>query len=164
MATVPTIQTPTIEEFYRAHAQAVRAFLISLSRDPHLADDLTQDTFIKATRALGGYRGGNPRSWLFSIARSVFIDAMRRTSAIPSDTLPDPGTDDPDVIEELTIAEALGRLPDRYRLAILLVDDAGLSYADAAEAMDVSLGAMKVLLHRARTRFRTLYTEAHEHD
>lgn len=164
MATVPTIDTPTIEEFYRAHARAVRAFLISLGRDPHLADDLTQETFIKATRALGGYRGGDPRSWLFSIARSVFIDTMRRTRAIPSDTLPDPGSDDPDVAEALAVADALGRLPERYRLAILLVDHAGLPYADAAKAMDITLGAMKVLLHRARNRFRTLYTEAHDHD
>ena len=54
------------------------AFLVSLCRDPIWAEDLMQDTFVKATRSMGGYRGGNPRSWLFSIARSVFIDDTRR--------------------------------------------------------------------------------------
>jgi hypothetical protein len=67
-----------IEEFYRAHAEAVYAFLVSLCRDRVWAEDLMQDTFVKATRAMDGYRGGNPRSWLFAIARSVFIDDTRR--------------------------------------------------------------------------------------
>ena len=68
MSTVKPIELNPIERFYRAHADAVYAFLLSLCRDPIWAEDLMQDTFVKATRSIGGYRGGNPRSWLFSIA------------------------------------------------------------------------------------------------
>jgi RNA polymerase sigma-70 factor (ECF subfamily) len=159
VATVPGIPTPSIEDFYRAHAPAVRAFLISLSRDPHFADDLVQETFIKATRSLDGYRGGSPRAWLFSIARSVFIDAVRRTRAIPVDEVPESGIDAPDTGERLVIADVLEALPARQRRAILLVDEAGLSYQEAADVMGTTLGAMKVLLHRARSNFRSIYSE-----
>ena len=123
MATVPDIQPPTIEDFYRAHGPAVRGFLISLSRDPHFADDLLQETFIKATRSLDGYQGGNPRSWLFTIARSVFIDAVRRTRAVPVEDIPDAGTLDPDAGERMLVGHVLGALPPRQRRAILLVDE-----------------------------------------
>ena len=58
-----------IERFYRDHASAVLGFLVSLARDRPLAEDLMQDTFVKATRALGSYRGGSPKAWLFAIAR-----------------------------------------------------------------------------------------------
>lgn len=77
-------EKPTIEAFYREHARAVYAFCISLCRDPIWAEDLMQDTFAKATRSLAGYRGGNPRSWLFAIARSVFIDDARKRRPKPS--------------------------------------------------------------------------------
>ena len=83
MSTVKLIELNPIERFYRAHADAVYAFLLSLCRDPIWAEDLMQDTFVKATRSISGYRGGNPRSSLFSIARSVFIDDTRRRRAIP---------------------------------------------------------------------------------
>ena len=121
--------------------------------------DLLQETFIKATRSLDGYQGGNPRSWLFTIARSVFIDAVRRTRAVPVEDIPDAGTLDPDAGERMLVGHVLGALPPRQRRAILLVDEAGLSYQEAADVMGTTLGAMKVLLHRARSNFRSIYSE-----
>ena len=149
----------TIEEFYRAHAEAVFAFLVSLCRDRNLAEDLMQDTFVKATRSLGGYRGGNPRSWLFAIARSVFIDHTRRRRPVPVAAVDDPGVLDPDVTEVDTIGRALARLPDRQRTALLLCDRAGLGYGEVAEALGCTPAAAKVLIHRARVSFRAYYAE-----
>lgn len=149
--------TPTIEGFYREHHRAVYALLVSLCRDPVWAEDLMQDTFAKATRSLGGYRGGNPRSWLFTIARSVFIDDVRRHRPEPTDEPLEMPATDPDVTEIDTIARILTTLPERQRTALLLADQAGLSMAEIAETLGISAGAAKVLLHRARLGFRKAY-------
>ena len=159
MATVNLIELNPIERFYRTHADAVYAFLVSLCRDPVWAEDLMQDTFVKATRSMGGYRGGNPRSWLFSIARSVFIDDTRRRRPVPVDEINEDGVVDTDVAELMVIERSLSKLPERQRTALLLVDQAGLSYAEVAEAIGCSLDAVKVLIYRARMSFRTHYTE-----
>ncbi|MEX2279894.1 MAG: RNA polymerase sigma factor [Acidimicrobiia bacterium] len=148
----------SIETFYRQHAGAVFAFLYSLSRDQALAEDLTQDTFVKATRAMAGFRDGNPRSWLFTIARSVFIDHTRKRRPDPTDILdPVPAAPGPDIEERTVIDAVLAQLPDRQRMALLLVDHAGLSYSEMAEVVGTSPDAAKQLLWRARTSFRTIY-------
>lgn len=118
-----------------------------------------QDTFVKATRSMGGYRGGNPRSWLFSIARSVFIDDTRRRRAIPVDKLEEKGVAETDVTQLMLIERSLSKLPERQRTALLLADQAGLSYAEVAETIGCSQAAVKVLIHRARVSFRAHYTE-----
>ena len=160
MSTVKLIELKPIERFYRAHADAVYAFLLSLCRDPIWAEDLMQDTFVKATRSISGYRGGSPRSWLFSIARSVFIDDTRRRRAIPVDEIEEKGEVDTDVAEVILIERSLSKLPERQRTALLLADQAGLSYAEVAEAIGCSHAAVKVLIHRARVSFRAHYTES----
>jgi RNA polymerase sigma factor (sigma-70 family) len=164
VATFSGIQSTTIEDFYRTHQRAVYGYLVALSRDRTWAEDLLQDTFIKASRSLAGYRGGDPRSWLFTVARSVFIDAVRRRSAVPVDRIPDEGHTDPDVAERMLIDETLWSLPERQRAALLLIDDVGLSYREAAAALDTTLGALKVLVHRARATFRLRYSELNPHD
>jgi RNA polymerase sigma-70 factor (ECF subfamily) len=118
-----------------------------------------QDTFVKATRSMGGYRGGDARSWLFSIARTVFIDDARRRRPIPVDEFEEESVADTDVTELMLIEQSLSSLPERQRTALLLADKAGLSYAEVAEAIGCSLAAVKVLIHRARVSFRAHYTE-----
>lgn len=162
MATSSAISTATIDEFYRAHGRALYAFLLSRVRDPVLADDLLQDTFVRATRGLAGYRGGSPRAWLFSIAHSALVDSSRRHTPTPRDDLVEVASHDRDVPEQLLVDETLALLPDRQRTAVLLVDAGGASYAEAAEILDTSLGAFKVLLHRARLSFRRHYQELND--
>ena len=160
MATVNHIDLNPIERFYKAHAGAIHAFLVSLCRDPVWAEDLMQDTFVKATKSLAGYRGGSPRSWLFSIARSVFIDDTRRRRAVAVGEIEEQGVMDGDVTERMLIEQALSKLPERQRTVLLLADMAGLSYAEVSEVVGVSLSAVKALIHRARASFRAHYTEA----
>ncbi len=148
----------TIEAFYREHAPAVYAFLVSLCRDRTWAEDLMQDTFVKATRSISGYRGGNARSWLFAVARTVFLDDVRKRRPVPVAEMAESPVTDPDLAEADAIARALSTLPDRQRLALVLCDQAGLSYAEVAEAVGCTPAAVKVLIHRARTNFKASYT------
>lgn len=148
----------TIEQFYRDHSPAVYAFLVAQCRDRVWAEDLMQETFVKATRSLGGYRGGNQRSWLFAIARTVFLDDVRKRRPIPVAEVTEAVAAPIDIEESDAIERALGALPERQRLALVLCDQAGLSYAEVAEAVGCTQAAVKVLIHRARTNFRAAYT------
>lgn len=149
--------TQTIESFYRMYARSVYAFLVSMCHDRIWAEDLMQETFIKATRSLGGYRGGNPRSWLFAVARTVFLDDVRKRRPAPVAVMVESPVLDPDLAEVDAIQRALAALPDRQRLALVLCDHAGLTYAEVAEAVGCTPAAVKVLIHRARTNFRVAY-------
>ncbi|MCC5949402.1 MAG: RNA polymerase sigma factor [Nitriliruptoraceae bacterium] len=153
-----------MEELYRRHASVVLAYLRGLTRDQHQAEDLMQETFVRATRALGGYRGGSPRAWLLAIARTTFLDAVRRRTETPVSELPDEGTRDPDVVERLTVQRVLARLSEPHRTVLVLRDELGLPYADIADAIGRSLGATKVLIHRARKAFRATYELEAGHD
>ena len=153
------VGTASIEDFYREHATAVYVFCVSLCRDRVWAEDLMQETFARATRYLGGYRGGNPRSWLFTISRSVFIDEVRRHRPIPTAQAPDIAVEDTDLAELDLIDQALRSLPERQRIALLLADQAGLPYSEVATAVGATPAAVKVLIHRARVNFRNAYTK-----
>lgn len=148
-----------IEDLYRAHGRAVYAYLVSLCRDRTWAEDLMQDTFVKATRALGGYRGGDPRAWLFAIARTTFLDDARRRRPEPAEQLDSAAPSDRDPVEADAIGRALAAVPERQRTALLLADDAGLNPAEIGAAMGVTPGAAKVLVHRGRLAFRRAYRE-----
>jgi RNA polymerase sigma-70 factor (ECF subfamily) len=150
-----------IEDFYRAHAGAVFSYLVSLCRDRSLAEDLMQDTFIRATRSLGGYRGGSPRAWLFAIARTVFLDETRKRSRrpIPSKEVDPVAATGSDFAEQDAIERALAALPERQRSALLLSDRTGLTGHELAQTLGISEGAARVLLHRARRAFRQSYRQ-----
>jgi RNA polymerase sigma factor (sigma-70 family) len=147
----------SLERFYREHAQAVHRYLLGQCRDPQLAEDLMQDTFIKATRALAGYRGGSPRAWLLAIARTTFLDAVRRRREHPTGDPPEVATHDPDVSAVQTVRAVLATLPEAQRSALILRDELDLTYEEVAAALGKSLGATKVLIHRARAAFRLAY-------
>jgi RNA polymerase sigma-70 factor (ECF subfamily) len=150
-----------IEGFYRLHSDSVYSYLVSLCRDRSRAEDLMQDTFVRATRALGGYRGGSPRAWLFSIARTVYLDDLRRRARRPvlvdAQDLAAATVSDP--VEQDAIERALSRLPERQRTALLLSDRVGLVGSELAAALGTTEGAARVLVHRARQGFRVVYEE-----
>ena len=153
-----------LEQLYRDHAHGVLAYLITLARDRDEAEDLLQETFIRATRAIGGYRGGDPRVWLLMIARTTFLDARRRRRAVPVDEVLEAGVHlDPDTAETQTVRAALARLPSSHREALVLRDQLDLPYAQVAEILGRSLGATKVLIHRARAGFRDAYAREGGH-
>ncbi|MFZ5617287.1 MAG: RNA polymerase sigma factor [Pseudomonadota bacterium] len=149
------------EALVRRHQAPLRAFLIRLTGDPPLADDLAQEALIKAYRALDGFRGGSSfRSWLFSIALREAAMARRKTAregrlaaGLESETNAAPAE------FSLDLQKALGGLSAKERAAALLCDAAGLSHAEAASAMAVPLGAVKTLVARAREKLRAAMSD-----
>lgn len=149
------------ETLVRRHQAPLRAFLIRMTGDAALADDLAQEALIKAYRALDGFRGGSSfRSWLFAIAMREAAMARRKNAARQR---ADERSNDPD--GETSTAEfsidlqrALLALTPEERAAALLCDAAGFSHAEAAGVMSAPLGTVKTLVSRAREKLRAAMT------
>ncbi len=142
--------------------------------DPDLAEDITQEVFIKAYRGLGSYRGGSWRAWLLRIASNACYDEFRRRKKLAvaplADINPDdeafeqvsfhdnPGNPVEDHLERAELQAAIQRglagLPAEYRMAAVIVDVLGFDYAEAARSLGVPLGTVKSRLARARLGLR----------
>lgn len=124
---------------------------------PAEADDLTQDTYLRAFRALGRYRGEAPaRSWLLSIARHAVADHIRakeRRRRIMSrlTATPPPGVAD-DASGRVALWDLVAQLDDDRRAAFVLTQLLGLSYAEAATVCGCEVGTIRSRVSRARER------------
>ncbi len=139
----------------------------SMSKSAAEAEDLAQDTLLKAFKALGQFDGRYPRAWLFRIARNTAINRDQRSrerllgedddldrrpgtgseSADPGDILVEP-------IYDEVLERALDELPPAFRLVIDLVDIGGMRYQEAADLLEIPVGTIMSRLHRARNRLR----------
>ncbi|GAA4196008.1 RNA polymerase sigma factor YlaC [Streptosporangium oxazolinicum] len=146
-----------IEDLYREHWHLVCGYLLRRTRDPHLAEDLAQETFVKATRALLGWRGEAPVAWLLSIARNVLVDHVRRKRP----ETPLPGPDELGMPEMATdavaVRDVLGRLPERQRRLLILVYFDGFSLVEVAAMTGQSTSSIKTAVWRARAAFAEMY-------
>jgi RNA polymerase sigma-70 factor (ECF subfamily) len=134
----------------RRHERRVRAFLARLTRGDG-ADDLAQETFLKAWRAAGSYSGaGSFEGWLLRIAWRLFLSSRRSRREEPVETAEaaDGAASDRDA--RIDVERALSRLPERERAAALLCLGQGYSHGEAAAIMDLPLGTLKSLVARAR--------------
>ncbi len=138
---------------------ALRAFAWSLSHNSSDADDLVQDTLIKAWTHRDKFEvGTNLRAWLFTILRNTYYTAVvRRRREVRDETgayaatLSTPPTQDWSLAMR-SLQTALAQLPDENREALILVGAAGLSYEEAAEVCGCALGTIKSRVNRARAR------------
>ena len=138
---------------------------------PEEAADATQDAFLSAFRAIRDFRGESFRAWLLRIVVNACYDQLRRRQRHPTDSLealaeqaemevappdPTPGPEPAALAGETAavIQEALGRLAADQRLVVVLCDVQGLSYEEAAAALEVAVGTVKSRLSRARVRLR----------
>jgi RNA polymerase sigma-70 factor (ECF subfamily) len=165
-----------IESLYRDYRLRVQQYLYRMSGSPEEAEELTQETFIRALGSLFSFRGEcSIATWLFRIARNVYLnDRRRRTSArLQTDellALPDDGNyGDPagryaQTEARNAIALALGELPEKQRTVLLSRDAEGLAYAEIADVLGISLAAVKVNLFRARTAFRSIYRDSSHYE
>jgi RNA polymerase sigma-70 factor (ECF subfamily) len=147
---------------------------LSLTGQPADAEDLVQDTLIRAFRAVDRFDGAHPRAWLLTILRHAHLNRVRgRKPVLLRDgesvelTLewvgkPEPSAEEVVVSDlfESVVAEALAALPDKHREVVTLVDINGLSYQEAADVLGVPRGTVMSRLHRARARIRTRLTAA----
>jgi RNA polymerase sigma-70 factor (ECF subfamily) len=138
---------------------ALRAFAWSLCHNGADADDLVQDTLIKAWSNRDKFEPGtNLRAWLFTILRNTYYSAVvRRRREVRDETgeyankLKTPATQDWSMAMQ-ALQAALQKLPDEHREALILVGAAGLSYEEAAEICGCALGTIKSRVNRARAR------------
>jgi len=153
-------------EISERHGGALRRYLERFTGDPESADDLLQETFLRIDRGLPGFQGrSSPKTWAFSIATRVAIDAHRRQQAFPpaapiepDDDLPDAGLDVDErlVIDEMNecIRQEIDALPVDYRAAMILHDLEGLTVAQTAGILGCTLATAKIRIHRARQRLK----------
>jgi RNA polymerase sigma factor (sigma-70 family) len=149
-------------ELVRRYQSPVRAFLTRMARgDSHLADDLAQETFLKAWKKLSSYRGGARFStWLFGIAINEFRTASRLKKEMAFDDFdtapPEPQIDGADSASRLRLdlTEALKRISSDERAAILLCCQNGLSHEEAADALGCPLGTVKTNILRGKEKLK----------
>ena len=144
----------------------------ALLRDPALAEDATQDSFIRAFQNIAGFRGGSFRAWILKIVTNAAYDMLRRSKRHPTQSLypeeeygdeietpawlADTTTSVQDTVEQSEFSRDLYRLIDElpavYRTVLTLVDLHELDYAEVADALKIPLGTVKSRLARARYR------------
>ncbi|CEA06155.1 RNA polymerase sigma factor AlgU [Pseudomonas saudimassiliensis] len=147
------------------HQARVFSFIRRLCGNPHNAQDMTQDTFIKAWHALPDWRPeARLETWLLRIARNTTIDALRRNKHMPEPLPEDYMLTDsgPSPLRQLESSRSLhaleqlvAQLPVGQREVLLLREMEGLSYQDIASTLDISEGTVKSRLARAREALLT---------
>jgi RNA polymerase sigma-70 factor, ECF subfamily len=148
------------ERLYREHAGKVYGLCLRLTRDAHLAEDCTQDTFINAWKALPQFQTRSSLStWLHRIAVNVSLGRRRKASPVM-----EPPAEDEDgsgggfvletPLEVRELETAIGALPDGARDALVLHALYGYSHGEAAEMLGIAEGTCKAQLHRARKLLR----------
>lgn len=161
--------TPYMDALYSA--------ALRMTRNPPDAEDLVQETYLRAYRGFGGFKEGtNLKAWLYKILTNTFINIYRakkrRPEQVDLDDTEDfylyrrlggleaveaqrsPETEVLDAIPESVIKESLEDLPEQFRMAVLLADVEGFSYKEIAEITDVPIGTVMSRLHRGRKQLQ----------
>ncbi|MGR3469114.1 MAG: RNA polymerase sigma factor [Shimia sp.] len=141
------------------HLGALRAFAMSLTRNAATADDLVQDTVLKAWSNIDKFEPGtNMRAWLFTILRNTFYSLRRKRKREVEDVdgvMADSLSQKPEHDGRLNMRDfqaAFAQLPDSQREALTLVGASGFSYEEAAQTCGVAVGTIKSRVGRARAR------------
>jgi RNA polymerase sigma-70 factor (ECF subfamily) len=142
----------------------------SLTRHPAEAEDLVQDTLLRAFRAIERFDGRHPRAWLLTILRNAHANRVsRRRPEVLSDEearrAVSPAAEEPEAVVlagifDVAVERAFLALPERFRGVVELVDLGGLSYQEAAVTLDIRVGTVMSRLHRGRARIRAALEEA----
>jgi RNA polymerase sigma-70 factor (ECF subfamily) len=163
--TLFSISRPKVKEFYERYSKAVFGYLMMISGNKQLAEDLTGETFYRALLAIDSFRGeSSAKTWLIRIARNLYLRWMEREKRKIS--LEDLNADggifasdqgDPEaqlIQKEKTerIFRALRSLPEKDRTLLHLSVQEGMAIQEIGEILDLSVPAVKVRLYRARRR------------
>ncbi|HEV8115596.1 MAG TPA: sigma-70 family RNA polymerase sigma factor [Acidimicrobiales bacterium] len=155
------------------HMPSLYAAAMRMTRNRADAEDLVQETYLKAYRAFGGFQEGtNLRAWLYRILTNTFINIYRAKKRRPDESNLDDVEDlylyrrlgaleaaqagrsaEDEVLDSFTETEvksALEALPEQFRMAVLLADVEGFQYKEIAEILDIPIGTVMSRLHRGR--------------
>jgi len=162
--TDPRTERPPLATVARDHMEAVYRFALHLTADPHVAEDLTAETFLRATRAWESYdpRRGTPVTWLLAIARHAYADSRRANGRRQArerrwHAQQPQAAEAPDAPAETlspALRVALATLNDREREVVALRVVLELDPTQAARVMGTSRGQVATVLHRALVRLR----------
>lgn len=165
------------------HMDILHNYALRLTGNPNDADDLVQETFMKAFRFWDKYeKGTNIRAWLFRIMKNSYINRYRKETKEPNtvdyeeianfyNTIRHQYTDQNDLQEKIfgglledNVAHAMESLPEDFRTVVILSDIEGLSYEEIAEFVDCPIGTVRSRLHRGRKMLQvTLFDYAKKH-
>src|SRR3954468_22018000 len=168
MADQATFEAQAMEFMPSLYTAALR-----MTRNPADAEDLVQETYLKAYRGFGGFeQGTNLKAWLYRILTNTFINSYRSKQRRPDETELDEAEDlylyrrlggleaasmgrsaEDELMDWFTDAEvktAMESLPEQFRIAVILADIEGFSYKEIAEILDIPIGTVMSRLHRGR--------------
>ena len=149
---------PTFRQKVEAAIPALRRYARALTRDADTADDLVQDTLVRALRSEHLFQGDEVRSWLYTILTNLNRNRLRSLARRPV-LSPIDDNDAPDLAGPEAggrdIERALAMLVEEQRTALLLVVLEGLSYREVAEVQGVPIGTVMSRLARARVQIKT---------
>jgi len=156
-------ERPALRDELLAAIPPLRAFAVSLTADSDRADDLVQETLVKAWSNLGSFTPGtNMRAWLFTILRNTFYSNHRKRRREVQDVEGEHAArlaTHPAQNGHMDLADfrtALGKLPPDQREALILIGASGFSYEEAAEICGCAVGTVKSRVNRARNRLAEL--------
>ncbi len=148
-------------------APSLRHYALSITRNRDLAEDLVQDTMERALTKAHLFDGQNLRGWLRTICRRIFLNGLRRQNrqgfsvefdeTVASEWLGRPA-DQEKILEAQEVLSAFGRLPLQGKKVLSLVVMDGMSYQEAANALDIPLGTVRSRVSRARERLHRACT------
>jgi len=166
------------EEEVIPHLDAMYNFALRLTSDPSDAEDLVQDTIVKAYRFFSSYeKGTNAKAWLFRILKNSYINKYRKQSKQPNqvdydevstfyETIRAERTDTSDLEDKMfrdliddDISQALEDIPEDFRTVVLLCDVEGFTYEEIANMLDVPIGTIRSRLHRGRNLLKAQLKE-----
>ena len=155
------------------YMSALYSAALRMTRNPSDAEDLVQETYLRAYRGFGGFKEGtNLKAWLYKILTNTFINSYRAKKRRPDEVDLDDSEDfflyrrlgglesvaadrtpEAEVLESIPdemVKAALEALPEQFRMAVLLADVEGFSYKEIAEMLDIPIGTVMSRLHRGR--------------
>lgn len=148
-------------EIVRRHQDFVFGAALRVTRDPVLAEDLAQETFVRAYRGLGTFRGdAQVRSWLYRIATNLALNAVQRRREYPAETLPEPAQESGPAREfemselRAELRDAIETLPEELRGPLVLREYHEMSYQEIAAATGLPLNTVRTRILRARRALR----------